>query len=99
MSDLNHGRWLITDPGAKDDMSAGGYAAPSWHTFTGKEWSRGPHVLRLENFQWPKAARVHGKATTYEVSIQEDGETVYRRAGHDWQAMVREAKEWCDGRT
>jgi hypothetical protein len=93
-------RFHLSDKGAKDKHSVTGYAAPSWHTFTHRVWERetgagDTHWLTLRNLTNTEGWRPLRAIAQYEVGITDRRNAIlYLRVGTDWNALVREAKQW-----
>lgn len=86
--------WKIVYPGRPDHISSLGYAAASWHSFDRRVWERDGHQVELRNLRNTIKKRVPGKIATYEVTLRAGSVVIRRWEGHDWGALVREAKRF-----
>lgn len=101
--------WKCTYPGKKDDFSASGHAAPSWHVFDKRVWQKGELTLTLTNRT--QDSRREGNPREYwiitDVNGQErkviryrvelfDGKLTRAWEGSNWIGLVQSVQDYAD---
>jgi len=85
-------RWRCVYAGAPDTISKAGVSQPSWYSFDKRVWQKGEHEIELTNRTAIEKVRAPGKIAIYQVVLRRGSEVLRTVRGHDWQALVRQAK-------